>query len=305
MALYGVPMWLPLLLLFPLLLLLKSRAGARRQNKRLPPSPPKLPFLGNLHQFGELPHQSLCRLSKKYGPVMLLQLGGIPVVFVSSAKAAKEVLKDHDLECCHRPLSSSSRRLTYNHVDIVFAPYGPYWREIRKICVLELFSAKRVQSYQSIREEEVALLVNSISHSSSSATAIDLSEKLFTLSARTLFKTAFGKSFSGTDLEYRRFGKVIHEAEAMLAGLDASLLFPSAGWIVDKLSGRLQRLENIFHDFDSFLQRVIDLHLDPERTKQENEDIVDVLLRIEREQTKSGATRFTKDNIKAILLVSS
>ncbi|KAB1226352.1 hypothetical protein CJ030_MR1G020569 [Morella rubra] len=54
-----------------------------------------------------------------------------------------------------------------------------------------------------------------------------------------------------------------------------------------------------------FSRSSFDLHLDLERTKLEHEDIVDVLPRIEREQTESSATRFTKENIKAILLVSS
>ncbi|KAB1213133.1 Cytochrome P450 71B34 [Morella rubra] len=302
MALYDIPMWLPLLFLLPILLLLKIRTGVRRQNKRLPPSPPKLPIIGNLHQFGALPHQSLWQLSKKYGPVMLLHLGRIPVVVISSAKAAEEVLKVHDLQCCNRPPSASSKRLTYNYQDMVFAPYGQYWRDIRKICVLELFSVKSVQSYQFLREEEMAFLVNSISQSSSSATPVDLSEKLSTLTASILFRTAFGQSFRGSNLDNERFGELIHEAEAILAGFDASEYFPYVGWIMDKLSGRIQRLENTFHELDRFLQELIDLHLVPERTKLEHEDIVDVLLRIEREQTESGATRFTKENIKAILL---
>lgn len=295
-------MWLPLLLLFPLLLLLKKKKDARRQNTNPPPSPPKLPIIGNLHQIGELPHQSLWQLSKKYGPVMLLQLGSIPNVIISSAEGAREAFKVHDLDCCSRPIMASSRRLTYNYKDIGFGPYGEYWREIRKICVLEVFSVKRVQSYRSIREEEVALLINSLSQSSSSATLVDLSEKLFSLTASITFRIAYGKSFRRSDLDNEKFQEVVHEAEGLLGSFDASEYFPYVGWIMDRLSDRRQRLERVFHKLDNFFQQVIDLHLSPERTEQEHEDIIDVLLRIEREQTESG--RFTKNNIKAVLLVS-
>ena len=66
-----------------------------------------------------------------------------------------------------------------------------------------------------------------------------------------------------------------------------------------------KRLERVFHELDTLFQQVIDLHLDPERTKREHEDIIDVLLRIEREQPESGdAAWFTKHNIKAVLFVS-
>lgn len=303
MAVFDAPIWLPLLLLLPILLLMKNKMHARRQNKNLPPSPPNLPIIGNLHQIGDLPHQSLWRLAQRYGPVMLLKFGVKPIVVISSAEAAKEVLKVHDLDCCSRPLSASAGKLTYNYQDIVFAPYGEYWREIRKVCVLELFSLARVQSYRSIREEEVALLVNSISQSSSSANPVNLLEKMLPPTASILCRIAFGKSFRGSDLDNEKFQEVLHEAEAMLASFSASEFIPYVGWIVDRLSGRVQRLDKIFHELDNFLQLAIDLHLNPDKTKQEHEDLVDVLLRIEREQTKSGAAPFTKDNIKAILFV--
>ena len=305
MALDVIPMWLPLLLILSLLLLMKKKINIDRstQKKGLPPSPPKLPIIGNLHQHGELPHQSLWQLSKKYGPVMLLQLGGIPTVILSSAEAAREALKVHDLACCSRPPLANSRRLSYNNRDIAFAPYGDYWRQVKKICVLELFCVKRVQSYQYIREEEVALLVNSISLSSSCATPIDLSEKLFALTASVTSRIAFGKSFRGSDLDNERFQEVVHEAESMLGSFNASEYFPFWGWIIDKFSGRFQRLERIFHELDNFFEHVIDLHLNPHKTKQEHEDIIDVLLRTETEQTEFGAVPFTKDNIKAILMV--
>ncbi|KAF5459065.1 hypothetical protein F2P56_023053, partial [Juglans regia] len=290
MSVFAVPIWLPLLLLLPILLLMKNKIHGRKQNKNLPPSPPYLPILGNLHQIGNLPHQSFSRLAQRYGPVMLLKFGAKPIVVISFAEAAKEVLKVHDLDCCSRALSASARKLTYNYQDIGFAPYGEYWREIRKVCVLELFSAARVQSYRSIREEEVALLVNSISQSSSSATPVNLMEKILPPSASILCRIAFGKSFRfrGSDLDNEKFQEVLHEAEAMLASFSASEFFPYVGWIVDRLSGRFQRLDKIFHEMDNFLQMAIDFHLNPDKTKEEHEDLVDVLLRIEREQAKSG-----------------
>uniref|UniRef100_A0A2N9HDZ0 Cytochrome P450 n=1 Tax=Fagus sylvatica TaxID=28930 RepID=A0A2N9HDZ0_FAGSY len=117
-----------------------------------------------------------------------------------------------------------------------------------------------------------------------------------------IHRIAFGKSFRGSDLDNERFQEVVHEAEAMLGSFSASEYFPFVGWIMDKFSGRFQRLERIFHELDNFFQHVIDLHLNPERKKQEHEDIIDVLLRVEREQIESGAARFTKQNIKAVLL---
>uniref|UniRef100_A0A0D9Z9N2 Cytochrome P450 n=1 Tax=Oryza glumipatula TaxID=40148 RepID=A0A0D9Z9N2_9ORYZ len=69
----------------------------RRRNPssrlKLPPGPTRLPIIGNLHQIGRLPHRSLGALAGRHGPVMALWLGTVPVVVLSSPKAAREALK--------------------------------------------------------------------------------------------------------------------------------------------------------------------------------------------------------------------
>lgn len=299
-------LWLPFLLLLPLLLLLNKN---KKPPKHYPPSPPKLPIIGNLHQFtqsGSSPHQNLWRLSKKFGPVMLLHLGRIPTLVISSAEAAKQVLKDNDLNCCSRPSSSGSRKLTYNYLDMGFAPYGEYWREIRKICVLELFSVKRVHSYRAIREEEVAKMISSISKESASNSCVDLTEKLFAVMGSIAFRVILGTSFEGSSFEHDRFHQVLHEVEIMLAGFTAADFFPSKiGYLIDRISGKQRQFERVSGELHRFFQQVIDDHLKPGRIQQEHDDIVGVLLKIVKEQTGFGAAHLGHDNIKALLVVSS
>ncbi|KAK3005246.1 hypothetical protein RJ639_017012 [Escallonia herrerae] len=302
MSLCASHLWLCFLLLLPLLLFMKTKVDVKRKNKQLPPGPPKLPIIGNLHQLGSLPHRSLWQLSKKYGPVMFLQLGGVPTVIVSSSKAAEEVLKVHDLDCCSRPKLAGTGKLSYNYLDIAFSPYGDYWREMRKIGVLELFSTKRVQSFRFAREEEVAFLVESVAQSSSAGRAVNLSEELLTLAANITCRVALGKSFRGSGFDGDRFQEIIHEAMAMLGCLSASDFFPLVGCIVDRLTGLHARLERSFKELDAFYQQVIDDHLNPARMKPDQDDIIDVLLKIEKDQSEIGAVQVTKDHIKAILM---
>ncbi|KAH9783202.1 cytochrome P450 71A24 [Citrus sinensis] len=93
-------------------------------NKNLPPSPPKLPIIGNLHQIGPYPHDpSLNDLTQRYGPLVLLHLGKVPVLVVSSADAAREILKTHDVIFANRPKYTSFEKNFYGCKDVATAPY--------------------------------------------------------------------------------------------------------------------------------------------------------------------------------------
>ncbi|KAI3855081.1 hypothetical protein MKX03_018475, partial [Papaver bracteatum] len=162
-----------------LLLWRRQRNGIR---PRLPPGPRRIPLIGNLHQLGnDLPHISLQKLSNEYGSLMFLKLGSIPTLVVSSADMAKEILTIHDRVFSNRPIFYAPAKLSYGCSDITFSRYGDYWREVKKIAVLELLSAKKVLSCRAVREEEVALAINLIRTSSSSSVPVNLSEILLCL----------------------------------------------------------------------------------------------------------------------------
>ncbi|KAK4483057.1 hypothetical protein RD792_010233 [Penstemon davidsonii] len=289
-----------LFLILPLLWLLsQSKSRNERYIHNLPPSPSRLPFIGNLHQLGKIPHRSLWKLAQKYGPVMLLRLGQVPALIISSPEMAKQVLKTHDLECCSRPYSYGAMKLSYNLLDVAFGPYSEYWREIRKLCVIELFTVKRVQSFGHVREKEVTRMINSISDLSHKP--IEVNEKIFSLTNNVICSIAFGKSYEGQQFEgYGKFQEAIDEAMAMLSSFWVADFFPKYGWVFDVITGLHRRLEKLFRNFDGFFEKVIDEHLDPNRPKSEHEDIIDVLLGLSKDKTAS--VKLSRDHIKSILM---
>ncbi|XP_010518631.1 PREDICTED: cytochrome P450 71B26-like [Camelina sativa] len=173
--------WILLLLFLIILLFLVAFKRTNHGQHRQIPSPPGFPIIGNLHQLGALQHQSLWNLSKKYGPVMLLRLGKVPTVVLSSSETAKQALKDNDLHCCSRPPSAGTRELSYNYLDMSSSPYNEYWKELRKLCAQELLSAHKIQSIQPIKDEEDKKVIDTIAESASLKDPVNLSKTFLAL----------------------------------------------------------------------------------------------------------------------------
>ncbi|KAJ4702080.1 putative Cytochrome P450 [Melia azedarach] len=289
-----------ILLFIPVFLLFLLRETRTSKSVRLPPGPPGLPLIGNLHQFDISNTQRyFWQLSKQYGPIILLRLGSASTLVISSAKLAKEALKTHDLQFCGRPFLLGQKMLSYNFSDVAFTPYNAYWREMRKICVVHLFNSIRVQQFRPIREYEVSRMIEKISKSAAVSKPVNLSEMMLTLTSTIICRLAFGKSYDDEGSERSRFHALLNETQAMLGSFFFSDYFPSLSWI-DNLTGMKRRLEENFKECDQFYQELIDEHLHPNRPKTEQEDIIDVLLHIRKDREVKADV--TMDNIKAVLM---
>ncbi|CAN4126566.1 unnamed protein product [Withania somnifera] len=239
------------------------------------------------HMAGGLPHRVLRDLANKYGPLMHLQLGEVSAVIVTSCDMAKQVLKTHDLSFASRPKLLAMDIIAYGSRDIVFSPYGEYWRQMRKICVMELLSAKNVRSFSSIRHDEVNRLIDSVRSSSSSGELINLTERIIWFTSSMICRSAFGQVIKEQDL----FIELITEVVRLAEGFDVADIFPSYKFLHSLI--------------DSIVEDVINEHKKNLATHKSDdalggEDLVDVLLRL----MKDNSLQFpiTNDNIKAIIV---
>ncbi|KAL3512700.1 hypothetical protein ACH5RR_025417 [Cinchona calisaya] len=263
----------------------------------------KLPIIGNLHQLGLLPHRSLQNLSKKYGPhLMLLHFGKIPVLVASSAEAASQIMKTHDMIFSNRPKSSIPHRLLYGSKDVAFSPYGEYWRQMRSICVLQLLSNKRVHSFRCVREEETSLMIEKIKErciSSSSSSLINLSDIFVTLTNDVVCKVAFGRKCGGEG-NGKRAKETLVEFVRLFGVFSIGDYIPWLAW-VNRLNGLDARVERVAKDIDEFIESVIEEHRNKSNVDDASSDFVDILLEIQKE--KLAGFHIEHDAVKAVILV--
>ncbi|RZC57712.1 hypothetical protein C5167_005015 [Papaver somniferum] len=217
---------------------------------------------------------------------------------VSSAEMAKEIMKNQDLVFPNKPSSTAANALFYGCTDIGFAPYGEYWRQVRKICVLELLNAKRVHSFKNVREEEVDTVIQKISSSCSSMeegeVVINLSKVLLTLTNNIVSRCAIGAKYESA--HENKSGELSREISRLLGAFSFGDYFPSLGWM-DVVIGLSSKLKKVSQELDAFFNQVIDEHLLGQVRDVDKLDLTDILL-----LSKKDNPNITRNNIKSIIL---
>ncbi|PPS10018.1 hypothetical protein GOBAR_AA10618 [Gossypium barbadense] len=180
-------------------------------------NPPSLPVIAHLHL---LINPSLQRpfleLSKKLGPVFSLQLGSLLAVVVSSLSLVEECFTKNDIVLANRPNLLLSKHLFYNHTTLITAPYGNYWRNLRRICTIEIFSPNRINKFHGIRKDEMRRLLLKLSRNLHEVFAkVELKSLFADLTFNNLMRMMAGKRYYGEDVtddsEAKEFRELIAE----------------------------------------------------------------------------------------------
>uniref|UniRef100_A0ACD5YEU5 Uncharacterized protein n=1 Tax=Avena sativa TaxID=4498 RepID=A0ACD5YEU5_AVESA len=312
-----LPQWASFLgIVVATVLFLKAVLGRRSRKYNLPPGPKAWPIIGNLNLIGTLPHRSIHALAKQYGPLVQLQFGSFPVVVGSSVEMAKFFLKTHDVVFTDRPKTAAGKHTTYNYCDITWSPYGAYWRQARKMCLTELFSAKRLESYEYIRREEVLALLRDLHRGAATAgagRALVLKDYLSTVSLNVITRMVMGKKYLEKEVRDEsgavittpdEFKWMIDELFLLNGVLNIGDSIPWLDWM--DLQGYIKRMKKLSKMFDRFLEHVVEEHSERRRCDGESfvaKDMVDVLLQfasdpsLEVKLNREGVKAFTQDLI--------
>ncbi|KAK6941286.1 Cytochrome P450, partial [Dillenia turbinata] len=278
-----------------------------RCHLKLPPGPKPWPITGNLNLLGPLPHQSLHKLSQRYGPLMQLRFGSYPVIVASNAEMAKQILRTHDPIFASRPPTAAGKYTTYNYSNITWAPCGPHWRLGRKIFHTELFSSKRLESYEYIRVEEMRAFVCRLY--ASCGKAIVLKEHLSRTTLSIISRIVLGKKYFSESkheneiITHEELQEMFDELFFLNGVLNIGDWIPWIGFL--DLQGYVKRMKAVYKKLDRFYQHVLDEHRArrAEAKKYEPKDMVDLLLQladdpsVEVKLTFDGVKGFTQDLI--------
>ncbi|WCJ37100.1 cytochrome P450 family 71 subfamily B polypeptide 23 [Euphorbia peplus] len=231
---------------------LRIRRKKQTQDCNFPPGPMQFPIIGNIPQLlGGLFHHRLADLAKIHGPIMSIQQGQIPAVVITSVELAKEVLKVQGEEFAGRPHAPAGDVLYYDCKDIVFAPYGDHWRQMRKICTLEFLSLKRVQSFRAVREENISGFIKFLD--TKVFLSVNLTKTIGDLTSAIMLIKTYGKC------EEKLLALLEKVKQAVLDTSSGTDLFPSLRFL-QYINGEKSRMARVQKEMDEMLDEILKDH---------------------------------------------
>ncbi|AET04573.1 cytochrome P450 family 71 protein [Medicago truncatula] len=231
--------------------------GSKKKSKEIATRSKRITNFGSLLKLGPNPHRDLHKLSQKYGPIMHLRLGLVPIIVVSSPQAAELFLKTHDLVFASRPPIEAAKNHRLGSEELEFCH-------------------AKINSFKTMREQELDLLIKFLREKTNDRTKVDLSTKVSTLTADMSCRMVLGKKYTDDDLDEKGFKAVMLETM------------------------HLSATPNIEKSLMIFFDKIIDEHIQSDNKDDKTKDFVDVMLGFVG--TEESEYRIERNDIKAIML---
>ncbi|KAG4131228.1 hypothetical protein ERO13_D09G193501v2, partial [Gossypium hirsutum] len=248
---------------------------------KLPPGPTALPVIGHLHLLCPFMHQTFQKLSSIHGPLMYLRLGSVDCVVAPNPELAKELLKHHELTFSTRHHTAAIEHLTYNS-SFAFAPYGPYWKFIKKLTTFELLGNRTLGQTLPVRTKELHYFIGILLGKSKSGETVNLTQELLKLTNNVISQMMLSIRCSGT----------VDQADGFRTlNID--------------VQGFRKRFLDIHNRYDSLLEKIMRDREELRKNKKPNDDDVkdflDIMLDIFEDE--HSEVQLTRNHIKALILL--
>ncbi|XP_010543251.1 PREDICTED: cytochrome P450 93A2-like [Tarenaya hassleriana] len=275
------------------------RLFTKAKRPPLPPGPPGLPIVGNLPFLQPELQKYFDALAGKYGPIFKLRLGAKLAVVISSPEMAREVLKTHDVTFANHDVPIAARVNTYGGVDILWSPYGPEWRMLRKVCVSRMLSSTTLDSFYILRRAEIRRTVRFLADRGQSGSTVNLGEQIFVTILNVITQMLWGATVADEESERvgAEFRELVYEMNEIIGIPDISDFFPVLSRF--DLQGLVKRMRGPAKRFDQMFDRIINQRLRvDDKNPGDGKDFLQFLLKV-KDEDKS--TPLSMDHVKAVL----
>ncbi|XP_039140262.1 cytochrome P450 CYP82D47-like [Dioscorea cayenensis subsp. rotundata] len=268
-----------------------SKSSINTKQKKPPQPFFALPVIGHLHLFlNRQPfYLTLADMVDKLGPVFMLQLGSRRTLVISSWDVVKECFTINDKAFSSRPITAATKYICYNGAMVGFAPYGSYWRSIRKIATTELLSNTRLDKLKHVMLAEIDTCIKELHNlcdNNSNNNRVDMKKWFGDLNFNVVLQMVVGKRFFGSgggSDEAWKFRKAAHQWFHLIFVSVPSDMFPWLEWM--DLGGYVKAMKAAAKEMDCVMVKLLEEHRERRRRTVSGEpsgqsDFMDVMLSI-------------------------
>ncbi|KAK1427370.1 hypothetical protein QVD17_16053 [Tagetes erecta] len=291
---------------------LTSRTNSKSKEIVAPEPDGAWPIIGHLHLLSggdHLLYRILGAMADKYGPVFNIRLGTKHALVVSSWEVAKECFTVNDKAFATRPQTTAVKHMCFNSSVFSLAPYSPFWREMRKIAIVEFLSNQRVQMLKDVQSSEINYGISELyklwRENSHRPVVVELNKWFDHMMLNVIVMMVAGKRYFGVGGdrdEGARCQRAITDFFRLSGIFVLSDAIPFLWWL--DLQGYEKQMKNTAKDFDLVLRGWLDEHrqkrkLNLERSKDDVKDFIDVMLSLEDEGQLSNMEHDSDTSIKS------
>ncbi|KAK7381348.1 hypothetical protein VNO78_33980 [Psophocarpus tetragonolobus] len=290
------------------------------QGKEAPKVAGAWPILGHLPLLSgsQTPHRMLGALADKYGPIFSIKIGVKEALVINNWEVAKECFTTNDRVVSSRPKIAASEHLGYNQALFGVAPYGPYWRQLRRIIALEILSSHRIEQLQHIFVSEVQSFIKELydvwcsKKNESGYALVELKERFSHLTFNIIIRILTGKRcFGGAtvdDEKAQRCVKAIKEFLRLFGVFTVGDAIPWLRWF--DFGGHEKSMKETAKELDQILSEWLEEHRQNRALDENNhrvEDFMDVMLSLFDGKTIHGidADTIIKSTLLAIIVAAT
>ncbi|KAI3737188.1 hypothetical protein L2E82_27183 [Cichorium intybus] len=280
----------------------------RRKFSNLPPTVfPSLPIIGHLYLLKPPLYKTFAKITAKYGPIVLLQLGFRRVLLVSSPSLVEECFTKNDIILANRPRMLFGKIIGVDYTSLAWAPYGDNWRNLRRIASIEILSVHRLNEFHDIRAEEVRFLIRKLVSSSHPVT---MKLVCYELTLNVMMMMIAGKRYFGgdnpeLDEEGNRFREMLNETFILAGASNVGDYLPILSWFGVK--GLEKRLIALQKKRDAFFQGLIEEVRKSKRNDARNKrkTMIEVLLSLQESDPEYYTDAMIRNFVLALLAAGS
>ncbi|KAI3883222.1 hypothetical protein MKW92_039537 [Papaver armeniacum] len=143
----------------------KTNSSSSSESKKAPEASGAWPIIGHqllLMSKTESPYITLGAMADKYGPAFTIRSGCHEILVLSSWEMIKECFTTNDALFSNRPAPLNVKHLFNYEESLGFAPYGPLWKELRKISAQQLLSNQQLRLWKHLKYQEIDASFNDL-----------------------------------------------------------------------------------------------------------------------------------------------